>query len=221
MLGSILGHRRSGKNLGGSLSAVFLEVLIEELTQFVNLILEAGRAGPAALGVEQFAGDVGAGLGDVEVEGVVGLVLDVGELAGVDGVEDGASVFERATFAAGGAASTDPAGVQQPSVSLVLGDLVSEHAGVAHWVKGQEGLGEAGGESGLGFSDTILSASHLGGVTGDEVEHGLFGGEFRDWWEDTASIAGKEDDVGWVLFSQARNLGILNVLNGIGAGEAN
>jgi len=151
----------------------------------------------------------------VEVEDGVHLVLDVEELAAVDGVEDGAGVLERATLAAGGGAGADPAGVEQPSVGLVLRDLVREHAGVAHGVQGEEGLSEAGGEGGLGLGHAVLSASHLGGVTGDEVEHGLLGRELGDWRENTAGVAGEEDDVRGVLVGHAWDLGVLDVLDGV------
>ena len=94
------------------------------------------------LGLRSSSGTPGQVLG-TEVEDVVGLVLGLGELAAVDGVEDGTGVLQRATLAASGGASTDPAGVQQPSVGLVLLDLVSEHLGVAHGVQSQERLSEA------------------------------------------------------------------------------
>lgn len=201
----------------GGLISVLGEVLVEELGELVDLVREAGCGGPAVLGVEQLGGNARAALGDVEVEDVVGLVIGLGELAVVDGVEDGTGVLQRATLTASGGTSTNPAGVEEPGVSLVLGDLVCKHAGVAHGVKGKEGLGEAGGEGGLGFCYTVLSTGHLGGVTGDEVEHCLLSGELGDRGENTTSIAGEEDDVCGVVVGQAGNLGVLDVLNGVGA----
>lgn len=135
----------------------------------------------------------------------------------MDGVEDGAGVLERATLAAGRGAGSDPAGVEEPGVGLVLGDLLREHLGVAHGVEGEEGLGEARGEGGLGLRDAVLGTGHLGGVAGDEVEHGLLGGELGDWGQDTAGVAGEEDDVGGVAVGDAGDLGVLNVLDGVGA----
>lgn len=73
---------------------VLLEVLVEELTKLGDLLFEVGGTSPALCRVEKLIGDAGAGLGDGEVEGLVDLVLLVGELARVDGVEDGASVLE-------------------------------------------------------------------------------------------------------------------------------
>lgn len=207
----------SGQDLGGSLVGVLLEVLVEELAELVDLLGEGGGGGPALLGVEELVGDTGAGLGDGQVEDSVGLVLGLGELAGVDGVQNGTGVLERATLAAGGGTGTDPTGVEEPGVGLVLLDLLGEHGGVAHGVQGQEGLGEARGEGGLGLGDTVLGTGHLGGVTGDEVEHGLLGGELGDGGKDTAGVASEQDDVGGVVVALAGNLGILDVLDGVGA----
>lgn len=153
----------------------------------------------------------------MEVEGVVDFVVGLGELAGVDGVEDGTGIFEWAALATGGGSGTDPAGVQEPGVGLVLGDLVGKHAGIAHWVEGKERLGEARREGGLGFGDTVFGTGHLGGVARDEVEHGLLGGELGDWWEDTAGVAREEDDVGRVLLGDTWDQSVLDILNGVSA----
>ncbi len=202
----------------GSLALVLGEVLAEELAQLDNLGLEAVVAGsPCLLGVEHVVGDAGAGGGDLEVEDVIVLVLDLGELARVDGVVDGAGVLEGAALATLGEAGADPAGVEQPGVGLVVLDAVRQHAGVLHGVQGQERLGEARGEGGLGLGDTVLSTGHLGGVAGDEVEHGLGAVELGDGRENTAGVAGQEDNVGGHVGRQAGDLGVLDVLDGVGA----
>lgn len=207
----------SGEDIGSSLVGVLLEVLVEEDSKLGDLVLEGSGGGPALLGVEELAGDTGAGGGDGQVEGSVGLVLGLGELAVVDGVQNGTGVLERATLAASGGTGANPAGVQEPGVDLVLLDLLGQHVRVAHGVKSQEGLSEARREGSLGLSDTVLSTGHLGGVTGDEVEHGLLGGELGDRGQDTAGITGEQDDVGGVVVGHAGNLGVLDVLNGVGA----
>ena len=205
------------EDLRSSLARVLLEVLVEELTKLGDLALEVGSAGPALGRVEELVGHAGASLGDGEVEGLVDLVLLVGELARVDGVEDGASVLERATLAVVLDTSTGPAGVEEPGVGVVRGNLLREHGGVLHGVESQEGLGEARGESGLGLGDTLLGTGHLGGVTGDEVVHGLGGGELGDGGKDTTGVACEEDDVLRVAVGNARDLGVLDVLDGVGA----
>ena len=122
---------------------ILLEVFDEESAKLLNLALEVGCAVPALSRVEQLVGNVGTCLGNRQVERLIRLELDLGELAAVDGVEDGAGVLEGAALAAGGSAGTDPAGVEQPRIGAVLLDLLREHLGIAHGVQRQEGLGEA------------------------------------------------------------------------------
>lgn len=51
------------------------------------------------------------------------------------------------------------------------------------------------------------------------MEHSLCRVELRNGWKDTTSIASKQDDVGWVVLRDARNLGVVDVLNGVGTSE--
>jgi len=214
----ILHNWRSLLNILSSLALILLEVLQEELAKLLNLSLEAlGTSSPGVLGVEQLRGHTGAGLGHLEVEDLIGLVLDLGQLSRVDGVEDGTRVLERAALASLGEAGADPTGVEQPGVGVMLLDLVGEHLGIAHGVKGQEGLSEAGREGRLRLENTVLSAGHLGGVARDEVEHGLCAVELGDWGQDATGIAGEEDDVLGVAIADAGDLGVVDVLNGVGA----
>ena len=133
----------------------------------------------------------------------------------MDGVEDGTGIFEGTALAAGGGAGADPARVEQPGVGVVVGDLVREHLGVAHGMQGEEGLGEAGGEGGLGLGDALLGACHLGRVAADEVEHGLFAVEFGNGREHAAGVAGQEDDVGWVVVGETGDFGVFDKLDGV------
>jgi len=50
------------------------------------------------------------------------------------------------------------------------------------------------------------------------VKHGLGGIELGDWWQDTTSITGEENNVAGVVGRQTWDLGVLNVLNGVSAG---
>lgn len=204
----------AGSNdLWSSLISVLLEVVVEEDTKLGHLLLKVGRTSPGSLGVKKLRRHAGAGGWDVKVEGVVDFIFSLGEITRVDGVENGTSVLEGATLAASGGAGTNPTGVKEPGVGRVFADLISEHTSVAHWVESKEWLGKAGGEGGLRLGDTVLSTSHLGGVTGDEVEHGLLRGELGDWWEDTTSITGEKDDVLGVAVGDTWDLGVLNVLD--------
>ena len=84
-------------------------------------------------------------------------------------------------------------------------------------MQGEERLSKTGRERGLWFGDAIFCAGHLRSVAGNEVEHSLCGVEFGDWWQHTTSVAGEEDDVGWVAIGNARDLSVVDVLNRVSA----
>lgn len=215
---SILSLRAGGNNLRESLRSVLLEVLVEELAELGNLLVELVLAsGPGTGGVEDLVGDVGGGLGDLQVEDTEVLVLDLGELAGVDGVEDRSGVLQGASLATVEVGLAGPASVEEPCVGVVLGHLIRQHLGVLHGVQDQEGLAEAGREGSLGLGDTLLSAGHLGGVTGDEVVHDLLVGELGDGGDNTSSVTGEQDDVGGVRLGNAGQLGVGDELDGVRA----
>lgn len=135
----------------------------------------------------------------------------------MDGVEDSTGVLERASLAALSETGTDPAGVEEPGVGLVRLNLVRQHLSVFHGVESQEGLSEAAREGSLGLSDTVLSTGHLGGVTRDEVEHGLRSVQLGDGRQDTTGVACEENDVRGGVLRQAGDLGVVDVLDGVGA----
>jgi hypothetical protein len=98
VLGAAAYMRSTLNDILGGLILILLEVLHEQLAQLLDLAPEVRSAIPRLGRVEQLVGDVGAGLGDGEVEDLVVFEFGVGELAGVDGVEDGAGVLERAAL---------------------------------------------------------------------------------------------------------------------------
>lgn len=201
-----------------SLALVLLEVLDEELAELENLLVEAlSSSGPGSCRVQQLRGHTRACLGDLQVEDTVVLVLHLGELTRVNSVEDGTSILQGATLTTLGSTGTDPTGVEQPGTGRVCLNLVCQHLRVAHGVQSQERLGEARGEGGLGLEDTILSTGHLGGVARNEVEHDLLAAQLGDRRQNTAGVASEEDDVAGVARGHARNLRVLDVLNGVGA----
>lgn len=215
---SLLSDRAGLDDIRSCLGLVLLEVLVEELAQLDNLLLEAISAGGPGLGrVEQLRRNIGAGLGNLQVEDFIVLVFNLGEFARVHGIENGARILQWATLAALGSTSANPTGVEQPGIGLVRLNLVCQHLGVAHGVQSQEGLGEARGEGSLGLKDSVLGASHFGGIAGDEVEHDLLAGELRDRRQHTPRVAGEQDDVARVVRGKARNLSVLDVLDGVGA----
>jgi len=84
-------------------------------------------------------------------------------------------------------------------------------------MQNEEGLAKASGERGLGFSNTVFGASHLGCVTRYEMIHDLVTVEFGDGREDTAGIASQENNVAWVVIGDTGDLSVGNKVNGVGA----
>lgn len=143
------------------------------------------------------------------------MITYLSKLTAVDGVQNSTSVLQGAALATLGSTGTNPTSVEQPRISTVFCNLLRQHLSVACGVKSKERLSEARREGCLWLSDTHLGTSHLRSVSGDEVVHGLFGCELRDWWQDTASVASEEDDVCWVAVSDTGDLGVLDVLDGV------
>jgi len=104
---------------------VLFKVLVEEFGELVDFVFKVGATSPRFGRVEELVWHARAALWHVQVEGVVCLVLCLGELAAMDGVEDGARVLERAALASSGGASAHPAGVEEPGIGLVMFNLVS------------------------------------------------------------------------------------------------
>ena len=122
---------------------VLLEVIDKEPTKLGDLLLEISRANPRFLRVQKLLRNTGARFWDIEVEGLVSLVLSFGKLSRVDSIEDGSSVFQpsvvqsaspqdekkkkrflRASLATGSGASANPACIQEPGVRIMFLDLV-------------------------------------------------------------------------------------------------
>ena len=91
-------------------------------------------------------------------------------------------------------AATSPAGVQQVHLGAMAVELLTEQLGVHDGVHGHESSSETGGEVGHGLLNATLGSSDLGGVSAEEVVHGLLGGELGDGRQHAVGIAGEEDD---------------------------
>lgn len=135
--------RPCGLDLRCRLILVLLEVLEEQRTKLVHLILEVGRASPALGRVQQIVRHIGARRGDLKPENVVCFVRALGKLAAVDGIQDRPGVLEGAALATSSGTSSDPAGVEEPCVGAVFLDLLRKHLGVAHGVQREERLRKA------------------------------------------------------------------------------
>lgn len=101
--------------------------------------------------------------------------------------------------------ASSPTGVDEPGVAIELLHLGSQHLGVDGGVEWQEGCSEASGEGGHRVDDTDLSSGDFGGVTSNEVVHGLFRGQLGNRGQDSEGVACEEDNVlgvasnGWEL----------------------
>src|ERR1700733_2595577 len=107
-----------------SLITILLEILHKQCAQLCHFLLEVGTASPALRRVQHLGRNAGARLWYMQVECLVSFILYLRELAGMNRVKDGASVFQRTAFAASGGTCTCPASVEKPCIGVVVGDLV-------------------------------------------------------------------------------------------------
>jgi len=84
-------------------------------------------------------------------------------------------------------------------------------------MQNKKGLAKASGERGSGFGDTVFGTSHFGCIARDKMVHDLITVEFGDGWEDTAGIASQENNVGWVVIGDTRDLGVGDKVDWVGA----
>jgi len=214
---------RAHLKLGSSQAHLLVDVLLveserlaEHTSQLAYLLVERLFVLPCQCRVEQLAGNTLDGGRDGETEGAKGLVLCVEELARVHGIDEAASVLERATLA-DTVLATSPASVDEPARDVVLGHALGEHLGVAAGVEDDEGSRVAGGEGGDGLEDAVFSSGGLGGVAGKEVVGSLLRGELGDGREDTKGIASEHDDVAGLAVYETGDLSVGDELDGVGA----
>jgi hypothetical protein len=184
-----------------SLSFVFLEVFNVHAGQLGGLRIIRARFRPRTLNVQDFLWDTVQGNGNVKSKD--GMLLEFGMLNGSiqNGINastgrlDGHSV----SLAVG---ATGPAGIDEVGVRSVLVQLLLQQIRVDGGMHGHKGSPKASTECRDGFRDTTLGSSDLGGVSGQEMVHGLSRTEPGDRWKDTKGIAGEENDI----FGVARHL---------------
>ncbi len=92
-----------------------------------------------------------------------------------DGVDNGAGIFNRDTFA-----SAVPAGVNQIRLRTCRLHTFHQHFCVLSRVQRQECRAEASGEGGRRFGDATLSTGQFGGEAREEVILGLIGSQTRN-----------------------------------------
>jgi len=96
----------------------------------------------------------------------------------------------------------------------MLFSLLSEHLSIDERMLGEESLTEASGEGWHWLSNSDFSSGNLGGVSRNEMVHGLLSIEFRDWRHNSEGIAGEENNVLWMA-SDSWQLAIADMLERI------
>ncbi len=129
-----------------------------------------------------------------ETEIRIGAEVGVLERAVERGGEQRARRLDRhamadAVFAAG------PAGVDEPAIDVVLGDVFLQQVGINRRMARQERRAEAGRELRHNADETLLGARDLGGVAGEEVIHRLRRRQLRDRRHHAEGVGGEQDDV--------------------------
>mmetsp|Transcript_67787 Transcript_67787/g.78764 ORF Transcript_67787/g.78764 Transcript_67787/m.78764 type:complete len:216 (+) Transcript_67787:154-801(+) len=138
-----------------------------------------------------------AGCWDVKTEDIELLRWCSLELSAMDSIDDCSCDFKVHSLS-DAVFTTTPASVDQPSMGSVLLHFISKHLSIDNRMKRQEGFSEASREGHLWLFNADFGTSNFSGVSGDEMIHGLFVGQFRHWRKDTEGIAGKEDDILWM-----------------------
>ncbi len=124
-------------------------------------------------------GDIRAGFGNLEAKDGIGEIFNLVQLAIQGGVEHCTRVADADTLA-DSVGSANPAGIEQPAVDAIAGDLACEQLGILGRVVHHEGATETGAEGDFWLiAHTQLGAAHLGRVAGDKVVERLLGGETR------------------------------------------
>ncbi len=157
-------------------------------------IKDRTRILPRTLNVQDFLRDTVQGNGNIKSKD--GMCLKFGMLNGSvqNGINastgrlDGHSV----SLAIG---ATGPTGIYEVGVRPVLVQLLLQQVRVDGGMHGHEGSAKASTECRDGFRDATLGSSDLGGVSGQEMVHGLSRAESGDRWKDTKGITREEDDV--------------------------
>lgn len=115
----------SGLDLWGGLVSVFLEVLNKLTSQRADLLLERSLTlGPCVDRIEKLRWNTWTGLWNMQVEHRELLVLDLAQRTVVDGIQNGSGVLQWTSLATSSGRGTSPTSIEQPSVGIVLGDLV-------------------------------------------------------------------------------------------------
>jgi len=121
------------------------ERLLEHARKLPDLPLERLLIRPSKTRIQQLPRDALNRGRYRQTESTKIFKVGFGKLPRVDGIDDCASVFKRATLACAELAAC-PAGVDEPAVDFVFRHALGEHLGVAARVEDNERRAIAGGE---------------------------------------------------------------------------
>src|SRR5436190_4636734 len=160
----------------------FLEVLSEHRGQSTRLLVVGGEVAPGRARIEQRLVDAGNRERHLEAEVPVDAVIDLVKPSRERRVEERPRRLDRHPVAVAERRRRParPAGVDEPHVRPVLGELVAEHPGIDGRPLRQKRRPEAGGKRRLRLGDADLGAGELRGVAGEEVVPRLRVAEARD-----------------------------------------
>lgn len=104
---------------------ILLKIFLEQLGQLVGLSVIGFGIDPGLLGNKNFGRDIGAGDGDGQAENGVGYCLSGIQFAAVNGVYDGAGVFQLYAGTCSGRAA-GPTGADQPGMGVMVFHLFGQ-----------------------------------------------------------------------------------------------
>src|SRR5256714_7385342 len=136
-------HRRRGFHLGARACGVRLEILFEQSGEFLRGCIVSRFVSPAFARTQDFRRHARALDNNVETEYWIALSFCGGERAAVNGVNDGARVFEADAFA-GAISAAGPTGVDEPNARLVVAHLLGKQLGVFARMPDEKWSAEAG-----------------------------------------------------------------------------
>ncbi|MNC33561.1 hypothetical protein D3C75_819590 [compost metagenome] len=125
-----------------------------------------------------------------------------------NGINNGARIFNRDTFA-----GAVPAGVDQIRLRARGLHAFHQHFCVLRWMQRQEGCAEAGGEGRGRLRHAALGTGQFGGKTRQEVILGLAGGQSGDRWQHAKRIGSEENHFSGVACFRYRLHDIIDVID--------
>lgn len=188
---------------------------MEGLSELLSGFAISSFVSPAVFGKKNFRRNIRAGGRDAEAEDVVDLVIDGIKRTIVDSVDDRARDLNGETFTNAVSAAT-PTGVDEPNLGAVLSHVSGQQFSVLGRVPNEERGAKASGEGRLRFFNTNFGTGDLGGVTGNEVVHRLFGGQLAHRRKNAESVAGEKNDV-LRMTALAAFLDVFDVVDRIGS----